>query len=138
MGETDQATGLTLTFVDHGEWTATTAPKRRFTLTWTTPEGVATVVRVLAVRTCPAPAKSTGVPCVTTKTKLPSSIASLVVKAPASSRTASWTWDAWEDIGGAVAYDKGEIYAIVATFTTGSTVKTVVIVSAETCFGCTY
>lgn len=138
LGTTDPATGLTLTFVDLGEWT-TTAPPRRFTLTWQSPDAAATTVRVLAVRTCPAPAKSTGKPCVTSTTKLPASIVTQVVKVPASARTASWTWVAWEDIGGAIATDgKRDFYAIVATFTIGSTVKVVVIDTGTTCYGCTY
>ena len=139
LGTTDASTGLRLTFVDQGEWTATTAPKRKFTLTWRTPDSPGTVVRVLAVTECPAPSNSTGVPCVTRTTHLPSSIVRIAAKVPASRKTAAWTWVATEDIGAAVASDgRNDFYAIVVTFTTGSVVKTVVVITAETCSGCTY
>ncbi|HEX7473029.1 MAG TPA: hypothetical protein VF323_08085 [Candidatus Limnocylindrales bacterium] len=139
LGSTDASTGLRLTFVDEGEWTATTAPPRKFTLTWRTPGSASTVVRALAVKKCPAPSNSTGVPCVTPTTHLPASIVRVVAKVPASQKTASWTWVATEDIGAAIASDgTNDFYAIVVTFTTGSSVKTIVVITAETCSGCTY
>ena len=139
LGDTDPATGLKLTFVDEGSWTDTTAPSRKFSLTWRTPDSTGTEVRVEGITACPAPENSTGIPCVTATTKLPASIVHLVTSVPAASRSAGWTWPAWEEIGEPIASDgSNSFYAIVVTFTTGTTSKVVVVVTSETCSGCAY
>jgi hypothetical protein len=45
----------------------------------------------------------------------------------------------WEEIGEPIASDgPHDFYAIVVTFTTGATVKVVVVISSQTCSGCAY
>jgi hypothetical protein len=137
--DADKATGLQATMVQIGEWPATTVPVNNFVITWKTPTSADTVVRVEGITKCYAPANVTGKDCVTTTTQLAPGTVVLVTHARASALTAKWTWRAWEDIGEAVAEDGAhDYYGIIVTFTTGSTVRVVVLATSQTCPGCTY
>lgn len=139
FGDTDKATGLKATMLQVGDWTATTAPTFDVVLTWKTPTSPDTVVRVEGITKCYAPADVTGQDCVTPTTRFASKTIVLIAHARASARTVKWTWPAWEEIGEPVATDgPHDFYGIIVTFTTGSTVKVVVLDSSQTCPGCAY
>ncbi len=139
LGTTDPATGLKLTYITVGEWTATTRPNNHYLLTWRTPNTPDTTVRVEAITKCLAPDDSTGIPCVTPASHITAADYILIAKRPASDGYARWTWPAFEDIGGAVTTDgTHDFYAIAVTLTTGSIVRVVVIATGQTCSGCVY
>ncbi|HEY7936666.1 MAG TPA: hypothetical protein VID26_05995 [Candidatus Limnocylindrales bacterium] len=139
FGDTDKATGLKATMLQVGDWTATTAPTFDVVLTWKTPTSPDTVVRVEGITKCYAPADVTGQDCVTPTTRFAGKTIVLIAHAPASARTVKWTWPAWEEIGEPVATDgPHDFYGIIVTFTTGSTVKVVLLDSSQTCPGCAY
>lgn len=138
FGSTDPISGARITFVDVGDPNGPTAPKRIMTLSWRTPTSAATQVRLYGVTKCPAPETSTGVDCVTAKTILPTAILSLIRNVPASQRSVSWTWTAWEDIGQAIAQGNREYFALFVTFTTGGVSRRFVLATSVTCSGCTY
>ena len=139
FGDTDKATGLKATMLQVGDWTATATPSYDVVLTWKTPTSPDTVVRVEGITKCYAPADVTGKDCVTTTTQFAGKTIVLVAHARASALTVKWTWPAWEEIGEPIATDGAhDFYGIIVTFTTGSTVKVVVLNSSQTCPGCAY
>jgi len=138
-GTSDKSTGLKATIVQVGDWTATVTPNYNFVLTWTTPTSAETVVRVEGITRCYAPQNVAGRDCVTPTTKLAARTIVLVAHARANALSLKWTWPAWEDIGEAIATDRAhDFYGVIVTFTTGGTVKVVVLATSQTCPGCTY
>lgn len=138
-GNSDKSTGLKATIVQVGDWTATFRPSYDFVLTWTNPTSADTVVRVEGITKCYAPENVTGRDCVTPTTKLAARTVVLAAHARANALMLKWTWPAWEDIGEAIATDgPHDFYGVIVTFTTGATVKVVVLDSSQTCPGCTY
>ncbi len=140
FGATDPVTGLRAEMLQVGQWTATFQPSYQVTLTWNTPTSADTVVRVEGVTMCYGNPKSNGKPCVTPTTDIAARDIVLITHGHASDRTLHWTWPAWEDIGQAIAEDsKGEYFAVIVRFTTGSSTTTVVLDASQTCTGgCTY
>ena len=102
-----------------------------------------TTVEVYAVKRCPAKAIAGGQRCLTSTTRLPSSILKLVASAPAEAGKASWTWPGWEILGGAVAWDGDRYYyGIVARAVNSRGASRFVIsptaATGEACSDCTY
>jgi hypothetical protein len=125
--------------LDEGDATNTQPGHLHFTLAWQTPTSAATVVRVEGVTKCYADDTTTGRPCVRPTTHITASRIVLIRKVLASARSTSWTWLNWGDIGEPIASDGShDFYAIIATLTTGATTRVVVLISAQTCYGCAY
>jgi hypothetical protein len=139
FGDRDPATGLKLVGLYLGDSTNTSPGNSHYTLTWQTPISADTTVRVLGVTKCYAADTTTNRPCVRTTTHITASREVLIRKVLASVRSTSWTWLNWEEIGEPIASDgPHNFYAIIVTFTTGATVKVVVVISSLTCSGCAY
>ena len=140
FGDSDPLTGLRLSALQVGDWTATTAPKLHFTLTWRTPDTTDSIIRVEGITKCLAPENSNGKPCVTPTSHYTAADFVLIAKRPGSDPVARWAWDAWEEIGEPIATDgPHNFYGIVVTITTGATMRVFVIDASQTCSpGCTY
>lgn len=108
------------------------------TVTWNEAVTAGTEIRVYGVNACFAP--PTGGTCLVEHTALPASVRDLIATAPASKGKVSWTWPAWDDIGGAVMAHGDKTYeaVVIAAYNAAGHSKFIIIASAEWCPDCTY
>jgi len=102
------------------------------------PDGVR--VRVYGVIPCLPTTKVEGSPCLSKGTRLPASTRDFVAQAPAADGKVTWTWPAWEDIGGAVMANGSQAYEsiVIATYNAAGHSRFVIVQTAIYCPGCTY
>jgi hypothetical protein len=109
------------------------------TITWKVPLTAGTEIRVYGVNTCFA--KHDQDPCLVLGTPLPAGSLELIAKAPARAGKVSWTWPAWDDIGGAViGAPDGSTYdsLVVAAYNAAGHSKFTIVATAVWCPDCTY
>ena len=110
------------------------------TVSWKSPLTKGTQIRVFGVRDCMPPPGKDPAPCLLKGTPLPASGRDLIARAPASKGKVSWTWPAWEDIGGNVAANGSTTYAsiVVAAYNAAGHSRFVIVATGEFCSSCTY
>jgi len=118
--------------------------KIRLTVTWKTPRTSGTTITILGVTDClsqPArlPANGSG-PCLIKGTPLPARSERVIASVAAARGSASWTWPAWGDVGGAFAADSTNLYyAVVVGASNGAgQSKFTIAGSGEWCSDCVY
>jgi hypothetical protein len=101
------------------------------------PEGV--TILVYGVTECLAPVGSTGVGCVTEKSKIPDSVLFRISAVAATRGTTGWTWTG-TNIGGALGvYNSAAYSAIVLRAVNGGGQSPFVVAgTTKSCFGCVY
>jgi hypothetical protein len=102
------------------------------------PDGV--TVRVYGVIPCLPKLKLEGEPCLSRGTPLPARTRDFVAKAPAADGRVTWTWPAWEDIGGAVMASSSQAYEaiVIAAYNDAGHSRFVIVETSHYCDGCTY
>ena len=108
------------------------------TIKWKAPLAAGTEIRVYGVTACFAPPE--GGPCLVEHTALPGNVRDLIAKAPASKGKLSWTWPAWDDIGGALMAHGDKTYQaiVIAAYNADGHSKFIIVKSGEWCPDCTY
>jgi hypothetical protein len=116
------------------------ATKITVTIRWTSPTDEATEIRVFGVQDCMPPPGKDPAPCLVKGTPLPARSRDLIAKAPAADGKVSWTWPAWENIGGNVAADGDTTYAslVIAAYNAAGHSRFVIVATGEFCSHCTY
>ena len=102
------------------------------------PDGV--TVRVYGVIPCLPKLKLEGEPCLSRGTPLPARTRDFVAKASAADGKVTWTWPAWEDIGGAVMASGSQAYEsiVIAAYNSAGHSRFVIVETSHYCDGCTY
>jgi hypothetical protein len=108
------------------------------TITWKEAVTEGTEIRVYGVTACFAPPE--GGACLVEHTALPASVRELIARAPASKGKVSWTWPAWDDVGGAVMAHGSSTYeaVVIAAYGAAGHSKFIIVRSGEWCPDCTY
>src|SRR5262249_53419800 len=108
------------------------------TISWAAPLDAGAAIKVYGLVVCFA--KHDGDACLIENTPLPKGSLHFIAQAPAAAGKVSWTWPAWEDIGGAViAPPKGSAYesVAIAAYNAAGHSKFAIVQTAVRCSGCT-
>ncbi len=116
------------------------ATKATITITFqeANPDGV--TMKVYGVIPCLPKVKLEGTPCLSRGTPLPASTREFAAQAAATDGKVTWTWPAWEDIGGAVMSNGSQSYEsiVIAAYNPAGHSRFVIVDTSHWCDGCTY
>lgn len=134
-----QPTGVDMTMDGRDPEGAGFATEITTTITWNVPQTAETEIRVYGVNACFA--KHDQDPCLVLGTPLPAGSLELIAEAPGRAGKVSWTWPAWDDIGGAViGAPDGSTYdsLVVAAYNAAGHSTFTIVATAVWCPYCTY